>query len=89
MNRILPDTRIDWFRILTDLCSDGYSMYDLARDTSIPRSSLQSYKQGVEPLHAIGMCVLAHWSMRTGKSGADAPRVPRYPQMSVRHRRAG
>jgi len=76
--------RIDWFRVLTDLCSDGGSLYKLAAVTSIPRTSLQSYKNGVEPTHAVGMCLLAHWSAKTGLSGAEAPITARYHPITVR-----
>ncbi|VVE10351.1 hypothetical protein [Pandoraea commovens] len=83
-NAIPLDVRVDWFRVLTDLCRDGGSLYQLARDTSIPRSSLQSYKAGSEPTHAVGMCLLAHWSAKVGRPGADAPLVTRYQPINVR-----
>jgi hypothetical protein len=76
--------RIDWFRVLTDLCSDGGSLYKLAAVTSIPRTSLQSYKNGVEPTHAVGMCLLAHWSAKMGRPGAEAPITARYHPITVR-----
>ncbi|WP_143189193.1 hypothetical protein [Paraburkholderia lycopersici] len=80
-----PATKVDWFRVLTDICRDGYSLYELARDTTIPRSSLNAYKNGAEPAHAIGMCILAHWSIKTGKPGHDAPITRRMPSHIVRH----
>lgn len=78
------DTRIDWFKVLTDLCRDGESLYTLARLTSIPRTSLQNYRNGVEPTHAVGMCLLAHWSAKTGRPGAEAPMTTRYHSITVR-----
>lgn len=80
---ITPDTRIDWFRVLTDLCQDGGSLYQVSRITSIPRSSLQSYKQGVEPSHSIGMCLLRLWSITTGKDRDDAPTVEKLATVAV------
>lgn len=79
------DQKIDWFRVLTDLCRDGGSLYQLSRITTIPRSSLNAYKNGMEPTHAVGMCILAHWSMKTGKPGCDAPMTRRAHSNIVRN----
>lgn len=81
---VTPDSRIDWFRVLTDLCQDGGSLYQVSRITSIPRTSLQNYKQGVEPSHSIGMCLLRLWSIQTGKDRDEAPMTQRYESIIVR-----
>lgn len=86
MHAVALDIRIDWFRVITDLTRDGGSIYQLARVTNIPRSSLNDYKNGVEPTHAVGMCILAHWSMKTGKPGSDAPITQRIAPIVVRNR---
>jgi hypothetical protein len=83
---ITPTESIDWFRILTDLCADGGSLYQVSRITSIPRSSLQSYKQGVEPSHSIGMCLLRLWSISTGKDRDEAPTIERMLSVSAAKR---
>lgn len=80
---VTPDISIDWFRVLTDLCRDGGSLYQVSRITSIPRSSLQSYKQGIEPSHSVGMCLLRLWSISTGRDRDDAPTIERIPSVSV------
>lgn len=85
MRQLVPSNKIDWFRVLTDICRDGYSLYEFARDTTIPRSSLNAYKNGSEPTHAVGMCILAHWSIKTGRPGHDAPMTKRMPSHVVRH----
>jgi hypothetical protein len=84
MLAVTLDQRIDWFRVLSDLTRDGGSLYQLASTTGIPRRSLNSYKNGVEPTHARGMCILAHWSIKTGKPGHDAPMTRRYHSVNVR-----
>lgn len=70
---------IDWFRVLADLCQDGLSLYKLSRITSIPRSSLQSYRLGVEPSHSVGSILLLAWSIKTGHDRGAAPTMPVYP----------
>lgn len=84
MLAVTLDQRIDWFRVLTDLCRDGGSLYQLSRLTTIPRSTLTAYKNGMEPTHAVGMCILAHWSIKTGKPGHDAPMTQRTASLIVR-----
>jgi hypothetical protein len=85
MLAVTLDQRIDWFRVLSDLTRDGGSLYKLAETTTIPRSSLNAYKNGVEPTHAVGMCILAHWSIKTGKPGHDAPMTRRVHSHVVRN----
>ncbi|WP_347467539.1 hypothetical protein [Burkholderia stagnalis] len=85
MNRApAPDVRVDWFRVLDDLNRGGFSISRLAEITSIPRTSLNDYRYGAEPAHAVGMCILRHWSIQTGRDVADAPLVRRFPPHSVR-----
>ncbi|MCW5141072.1 hypothetical protein [Burkholderia cenocepacia] len=79
-----PDVRIDWFRVLDDLNRGGFSVARLSRITSIPRTSLNNYRYGAEPAHAVGMCILRHWSIQTGRDIADAPLVRRFTLQAVR-----
>lgn len=79
-----PDYRISWFKVLADLCEGGGSLYKVAAITSIPRTSLQSYRNGREPAHSVGMCLLRHWSIKTGRDRDDAPVEKRYDSVSVR-----
>ncbi|KVX62458.1 hypothetical protein [Burkholderia stagnalis] len=79
MHVAMIDQRIDWFRILADLCHGGISLYKLSRVTSIPRSSLQSYRDGVEPSHSVGSLLLIAWSIKTGRDPLDAPTMLQRP----------
>lgn len=73
MHAAMIDLRIDWFRILADLCHGGSSLYKLSMTTRIPRSSLQSYRDGVEPSHSVGSLLLIAWSVKTGRDPIEAP----------------
>lgn len=54
--------RIDWFRVLTDLRVQGYSLYAVADETGIPRKTLDGYRsQGAEPRHSDGELLIALW----------------------------
>jgi len=79
-----PDVAIDWFRVITDLTRDG-SLSQLSAITSIPRSSLGAYRNGVEPSHSIGMCLVRHWSIKTGRDRDEAPTIHKFLTISVRN----
>lgn len=54
--------RVDWFRVLTDLKAQGYTLYQVADRTGIPRTTLIGYKDGgVEPKHSDGEQLLSFW----------------------------
>lgn len=54
--------RIDWFRVLSDLKAQGYSIYAVSEHTGIPRTTLLGYKDlDVEPKHSDGELLLAMW----------------------------
>lgn len=76
--------RVDWFRVINDLCGPDGSLYQLAQETKIPRSTLQAYKNGREPSHSVGMALLTRWSARVGKPGEQAPLMTRYHSVIVR-----
>lgn len=67
--------RVDWFRVLTDLCAPDGSLYQLAKETNIPRTSLQAYKNGREPAHSVGNQLLGYWALKKGATSADAPLI--------------
>lgn len=73
MHAAMIDLRIDWFRVIADLCDGGSSLYKLSMTTRIPRSSLQSYRSGVEPSHSVGSLLLIAWSVKTGRDPIEAP----------------
>ncbi|MBY4723971.1 MULTISPECIES: hypothetical protein [Burkholderia] len=79
MHAAMIDLRIDWFRVLADLCHGGSSLYKLSMTTRIPRSSLQSYRDGVEPSHSVGSLLLIAWSVKTGRDPIEAPTMLERP----------
>lgn len=73
--------RVDWFRVLTDLKAQGYSIYQVAEVTGIPRTTLLGYKDlGAEPKHSDGESLLAMW---------ERAMVPHVPTRSEPRRRNG
>lgn len=75
--KIDPQESLDFFRIVTDLCSDGGTLAKLSAMTSIPLSSLGAYKNGTEPTFSVGLCLLRHWEIKTGKTRDQAPMIRR------------
>jgi len=74
--------RIDWFRLLQQLNEQGYSLYDIAHFTAIPKSTLIGYKQGAQPLYHTGVRLLTFWSQAGGKDVAEAPTISLYSFMA-------
>ncbi|MGQ7937343.1 hypothetical protein [Paraburkholderia sp. D1E] len=80
MNALAPTTRIDWFRILEDVAREGYSLYEVAQFTTIPKNTLLGYRNnGIEPRHDVGDVLLKFWAQVKQADPASAPRVPRLP----------
>lgn len=87
MNVLAPKTRIDWFRILEDVGREGFTLYDVAHYTTIPKSTLLGYRNlGAEPRHAVGDALLAFWSQVMGRPVSDAPRVARMASVAATKR---
>ena len=72
------EVRIDWFRILVELKSEGYSLYSVAHFTEIPKTSLIGYKNGSQPSYQNGVKLLRFWSQATGKREDWAPTIDPY-----------
>lgn len=69
-----PGLRVDWFRVFDDLGKEGFTIYDIAEQTSIPRSTMRHWKdQDTEPRHSDGEKVLTFWESATGRTRKDAP----------------
>lgn len=87
MNTLAPTTRIDWFRIIEDVRREGYSLYDIAQYTTIPKSTLMGYRNlGSEPPYDMGVVLLKFWAQVMERSVADAPAVPRMPSVAASRR---
>lgn len=76
-------TRVDWFRLLAELLKAGRPLTAVARDTSIPRSTVQQWwYEHSEPTHYRGERLIAYWMTVTGKSRDSVPRTRRYSRPS-------
>lgn len=70
--------RVDWFRLLTDLKAEGYSLSAIGHFTRIPKSTIIGYKQGSQPAYHQGVCLLQFWSEATGRDTVEAPTISPY-----------
>lgn len=76
-----PDHRIDWFRILTQLKAEGWSLYAVSHFTGIPRTTLHGYKQGGQPSYHHGTILLRYWAQTCGTEVDAAPTISLYSYM--------
>lgn len=61
--------RVDWLAVLADLRAAGVSGYRLAEIMLTPRSTVQGWESGSEPLHSYGAAIL---EVHTRYCGAEA-----------------
>ena len=71
--------RVDWFRIYADLKKSEWSLCRVSRETGIARTTMASWRDGVEPKHADGEAIIEVWEKVTGKCRKDVPVQRRYP----------
>lgn len=76
------DVRVDWFRLLDQLKVEGYSLYDVAHFTEIPKSTLIGYKNGSQPSYHQGVCLVLFWAQAMGKDATDVPKVSQFSFMA-------
>ena len=76
------DVRVDWFRLLDQLKDEGYSLYDVAFFTEIPKSTLIGYKNGSQPRYHDGLRMIQFWSEATGQPIAEVPTVSQFSFMA-------
>jgi len=76
------DVRVDWFRLLDHLKDEGYSLYDVAFFTEIPKSTLIGYKNGSQPRYHDGLCLVQFWAEATGNGIAEVPTVSQFSFMA-------
>lgn len=65
MMPITPAPPIDWNRLFLILRGEGYTLYDIAAYTRIPKSTLIGWMQGSEPRHQDGETIIRFWSEAT------------------------
>lgn len=78
----LVEDRVDWFRLLTQLKDEGYSLYAVSHFTGIPKSTLIGYKQGSQPSYHQGVNLLKFWMQAVGRSAEQVPMVNPYSFMA-------
>ena len=74
--------RVDWFRLLDQLKDEGYSLYDVAFFTEIPKSTLIGYKNGSQPRYHDGLCLVQFWAETMGRTMAEVPTVSQFSFMA-------
>ncbi len=68
-------TRIDWFRVITDLSGFGYTAQALATHVGVAKSTLLGWKQGAEPRYSEGERLVAFWCAATARPREAVPAV--------------
>lgn len=73
-----PVERVDWFRMLTQMQAEGYSLHGVAFFIGIPKSTLIAYKQGMQPSYNVGARIIRCWAEVTGNDPAAVPMISPY-----------
>lgn len=77
------DLKIDWFRIIIDLChTHGYTHASIAAAVRSAKSTVQGWKNGATPGYEDGDRLIALWCQVTGNGRETVPRVPRYSHLA-------
>lgn len=72
------DSRVDWFRLITDLNRAGNSTRRFADNLGIARTTIEGWKAGSEPKHADGERLIALWCEQLGRSRDQLPMIRRH-----------
>lgn len=72
------DSKIDWFRVITDLERASYSHTSIASVCGVAKRTIGGWKQGSEPRYSDGDRLLLLWSAVTRKGREAAPMVGRF-----------
>lgn len=67
--------RIDWFRVITMVLRDGYSIQSAADAIGVARTTLIGWKQGAEPRYSEGERLVLLWCEVTGADRSKLPMV--------------
>jgi hypothetical protein len=76
------DIRVDWFRLLSELKVEGYSLYGISHLTGISKSSLIGYKQGSQPPYHQGVLLVTCWAQALGKDVTEVPTIDKFSFMA-------
>lgn len=74
-----PVEAIDWFRLVWDLIQHGQTLTSVAQTAGIPRTSLNDYMRGGQPMHWRGERMIDLWCVVCSKPRSELPMV----QLSV------
>jgi len=75
---IASDEKIDWFRVIADLNSRGYTYTDIAVAVNgVTRNTVAYWRDGGTPKYEDGVCLLELWMQVKGESQECAPRIKR------------
>jgi len=78
-----PDEKIDWFRLIVELCTvHGYTHALIAMSVGAGKSTVQGWKQGANPRWDEGERLIALWVMVTGNGRENVHRVKRYSHLA-------
>lgn len=73
--RLKPGEKIDWFRVIVDLCDlHGYTVLTIAVAVQAAKSTVQGWKQGAAPKYEDGERLLELWEMVTRESRETVPK---------------
>lgn len=77
------DEKIDWFRIIVELChSHSYTHSTIAAAVGAPKSTVQGWKQGSTPKYEDGERLIALWAQVTRNGRESVHRVKRYSHLA-------
>lgn len=69
-----PGERVDWFRMFADLKRNGWSVWNIAEQTGLPRERLRGWQNnGHEPKHTDGEAFIAFYCVAMGRHRAELP----------------
>ncbi|MRT30805.1 hypothetical protein [Herbaspirillum sp. CAH-3] len=68
-------TPVDFPRLITELIAGGFSFSSMAACTGIPKSTIESWRDGTEPSHSRGARFICLWAAVHLKQPSDAPTI--------------
>jgi hypothetical protein len=53
--------RVDWFRLMVEICGRGHSIYSIADAIDVPRTTVMNWRAGAEPKYSDGAALMELW----------------------------
>lgn len=75
---LAPDEKVDWFRVIIDVCRCGYTHSNIAMACGTAKSTVQGWKQGATPRWDEGEKLIALWCRVTDNGRETVHTVSRY-----------